>query len=54
MRALVLVAGPVLGFLVGLALRRSWHDAAVAVDDHYLLKDRTVTALAFAEQADDH
>ncbi len=50
MRALVLAAGPVIGFLAGLALRRSWHDAAVAVDNHYLLKDRTVTALAFAEQ----
>lgn len=45
-----LVAGPVLGLLVGFALRRGWHDAAAAVDGHYQLKDRTVTALAFAEQ----
>ena len=28
----------------------SWHDAAAAVDGHYGLKDRTVTALAFADQ----
>lgn len=46
----LLAAGPVVGLLVGFALRRSWHAAAVAVDGHYGLKDRTVTALAFAEQ----
>jgi hypothetical protein len=44
------VAGPVLGLLVGLSLRRDWHDAAAAVDAHYGLKDRTVTALAFAQE----
>src|SRR5262245_24958481 len=43
-----LAAGPVLGLLIGLALRKSWHDAAAAVDGHYGLKDRSVTALAFA------
>jgi hypothetical protein len=51
-RAGVLAAGPVLGLLVGLALRRRWHDAGVAVDGHYGLKDRAVTALAFADRND--
>lgn len=51
MRLAVLAAGPVGGFLLGLLLQRTWHGAAVAVDAHYLLKDRTVTALAFAEQS---
>jgi hypothetical protein len=43
----VLLAGPVVGCLVGLVWRRSWHEAARAVDTHYQLKDRAVTALAF-------
>jgi hypothetical protein len=47
----VLTAGPVLGLLLGLLLRRPWHDAAAAGDDHYGLKDRSVTALAFADNA---
>src|SRR5581483_1139277 len=46
--AAVLAAGPVLGLLAGLVLRRGWHDAAAAVDGHYGLKDRAVTALAFS------
>lgn len=50
-RAGLLVAGPLAGLLAGLLLRRSWHGAAAAVDEHYRLKDRTVTALAFAHQA---
>lgn len=45
--AAVLLAGPVAGALVGLLLRRTWHSAARAVDAHYRLKDRAVTALAF-------
>jgi hypothetical protein len=45
-----LAAGPVVGLLTGLVLRRRWHAAAAAVDGHYGLKDRTVTALAFADQ----
>jgi hypothetical protein len=49
-RAAVLAAGPVLGLLAGLALRRNWHAAGEAVDAHYGLKDRAVTALAFAQQ----
>jgi hypothetical protein len=43
----VLAAGPVIGLLVGLLWRRSWHAAAVAVDEHYGLKDRATSALAF-------
>lgn len=46
----ILAAGPVIGLLCGLALRRSWHSAAEAVDAHYDLKDRTVSALAFINQ----
>lgn len=46
----VLAAGPAVGLLVGLALRRGWHAAAAAVDGHYGLKDRAVTALAFVDQ----
>src|SRR5262249_20228257 len=46
--AAVIAAGPVLGLLVGLVLRRGWHDAAAAVDSHHGLKDRAVTALAFS------
>jgi len=45
--AAVLAAGPVLGLLIGIILRRSWHHAAAAVDGHYQLKDRSVTALEF-------
>jgi hypothetical protein len=45
-----LAIGPALGLLIGLIIRRGWHDAAVAVDGHYGLKDRAVTALAFADQ----
>ena len=44
------VAGPVIGFVVGLVWKRTWHGAAVAVDQHYDLKDRTTTALAFIEK----
>ncbi len=46
----LLVLGPVVGLLIGLFARRSWHGAAAAVDGHYRLKDRTVTALAFANE----
>jgi hypothetical protein len=42
-----LLSGPALGALLGMAFRRSWLAAAVAVDGHYQLKDRAVTALAF-------
>src|ERR1700722_622896 len=49
--ALAMVAGPVLGLIAGLSFRRDWHETAAAVDAHYGLKDRTVTALAFAQHA---
>jgi hypothetical protein len=42
-------AGLVGGAVWGAARWRSWHDAAQAVDCHYRLKDRAVTALAFAQ-----
>ena len=50
--AAVLAAGPVLGLVIGLALRRSWKSAAAAVDHHYNLKDRAVTALEFVNKTD--
>jgi hypothetical protein len=49
-RVSLLAAGPAIGLLIGLFARRSWHSAAAAVDGHYALKDRTVTALAFANE----
>ncbi len=45
--AAVIAAGPVLGFLIGLLWKRSWGQAAAAVDQHYGLKDRAATALTF-------
>lgn len=48
--ATAMIAAPVLGLIVGLAFRRDWHETAAAVDAHYGLKDRIVTALAFAQQ----
>jgi hypothetical protein len=48
-RAGLFLAGPLAGLVVGVAVRRSWHDAAAAVDARYGLKDRAVTALAFAD-----
>ncbi len=49
--ALAMLAGPVLGLIAGLSFRHNWHETAAAVDAHYGLKDRTVTALAFAQHA---
>ncbi|MCI0357790.1 MAG: hypothetical protein L0211_04790 [Planctomycetaceae bacterium] len=46
----IAIAGPALGYLVGLAWRRDWHDAAVAIDAHYRLKDRAATALEFLKK----
>jgi hypothetical protein len=48
--AAVVAAGPVFALLCGLAgflWRRGIHDAALAVDQHYRLKDRSATALEF-------
>jgi hypothetical protein len=50
LRVAVMAVGPLAGFLVGLLVRRTWHDAAIAIDSHYELKDRTITALAFADR----
>jgi hypothetical protein len=47
---LLLVAGVLPGLIVGLLRRRDWSEAAVAVDRHYDLKDRTLTALEFVAQ----
>src|SRR5579864_9059449 len=41
----VLAAGPILAGLIGLLSQHSWQAAAVAVDTHYHLKDRVLTAL---------
>jgi hypothetical protein len=41
------VAGPAIGYVVGALWRREWRDAAIAVDAHYGLKDRILTALDF-------
>src|SRR5579863_2251959 len=43
----VLAAGPVFAGMIGLLSRHSWQAAAIAVDTHYRLKDRVLTALAF-------
>src|SRR5262245_49113986 len=48
----LLAGGLVLGLLTGLVLRRRWHQAAAAVDQHYRLKDRSVTALEFLTKPD--
>lgn len=48
------VAGPALALafdLAGLLRRRGIHDAAVAVDRHYRLKDRSATALEFLNKS---
>lgn len=50
--AAIAIAGPVLGYILGLIWRRDWHDAAVAIDAHYRLKDRAATALAFLRKPD--
>jgi hypothetical protein len=47
-----LLAGPVVGAIIGLLWARPWKQAASAVDTHYELKDRTVTALEFAKTAE--
>lgn len=43
----LLTGGVVAGAALALLRRSSWHAAALAVDNHYQLKDCTVTALAF-------
>ncbi len=46
----LLAAGPLIGLIAGFWRGRSWDRAASAVDAHYALKDRTVTALAFLKR----
>jgi hypothetical protein len=47
-----LLAGPLVGMLIGLVRNRTWQSAAAAVDARYRLKDRAVTALDFVGQAE--
>ncbi len=44
--------GLFLGAIVGVLVRRTWNDAAEAIDSHYGLKDRSSTALWFSQKAD--
>ncbi len=46
----LLVGGPALGLVVGAMASWGWRRAARAVDDHYGLKDRSFTALAFLDK----
>lgn len=48
----VLLGTTAVAGIVGVILKRPWHEAAAVVDTHYKLKDRTVTALEFAEQTE--
>jgi hypothetical protein len=48
----LLAGGLILGLMVGIALRRTWRGAAAAIDAHYRLKDRSVTALEFLNKTD--
>jgi hypothetical protein len=49
---LAFLAGPVFGGVAGFVWPLGWHAAAEAVDAHYRLKDRIVTALAFLGKTD--
>lgn len=49
---IVFLAGPLCGAIVGLFWPLRWHAAAAAVDAHYRLKDRAVTALAFLHKTE--
>src|SRR5947209_3173001 len=46
----VLGAAPLAGAWSGARRRRTWGDAAAAVDAHYRLKDRVISALEFAAE----
>ncbi len=43
----IAVGLPAVGYFMGILWRRPWRDAAMAVDAHYQLKDRVLTALEF-------
>ncbi len=45
----LMLGGPILGLIVGAVTGWGWRSAARAVDAHYGLKDRSLTALAFVE-----
>lgn len=47
-----LVGLPLFSMAVAALAGRSWKGAAAAVDRHYGLKDRTITALAFSEKSE--
>ncbi|MCP4782019.1 MAG: hypothetical protein GY878_00545 [Fuerstiella sp.] len=49
--AVVFLTGVGVAAIIGFVLKRSWHEAAAAIDHHYRLKDRTVTALEFTNQS---
>ena len=49
---LLAAGGPVLGYIAGVLWRRPWSEAASAVDAHYQLKDRVLTALDFLGKQD--
>ncbi|MCO8121427.1 hypothetical protein NHH03_06735 [Stieleria sp. TO1_6] len=44
----LIAAGGIVGWMVGAARRRSEHAAARLIDEHYDLKDRSITTLQFA------
>lgn len=44
---LILLAGVLIGFAVGMIRRVSWQSTATAIDGHYGLKDRVLSALQF-------
>jgi hypothetical protein len=48
----IAAAGPAIGYLAGMLWRHDWRDAAMAVDAHYQLKDRVLTALEFLSKTD--
>lgn len=49
----LLAAGALVGVLLALLRRGRWETAAIAVDGHYKLKDRTISALEFLESGGD-
>ncbi len=48
----MLVAGPILGAIIGCCRAAHWRCAAAAVDVRYALKDRTITALQLLSRPD--
>lgn len=46
----ILAAGPVVGGVIGMIQVKNWSAAARAVDDHFHLHDRTITAMDFLKR----